>query len=348
MSVAILLFADYVGAEWLVPAQSDISPIVTRTPNGVFEVTNRLNIVVKDPPVSDFIAIVGYPEPCQYYDIEWVTPPPKKLVKTYAESGDRYIRYAKRGIWQDPKLEWIFRVRFYKVKADLSKIEKTFPYNKASRLYRDNTRRKEVRENLKVREFRAAVQSLTERSKGNPLEYAKQAYAYVANNFTAGDIPNGPESMLERAFRSKKSGDCGPVHEIFVELCRAGGVPARVLCCLRPCLDEGRHHVTAEFYLEKWGWIPVDFFGARTSDGGCPENGCFGRYSDHTVAMTRGMRFEVTSDAGRRIVVVFNQGLNHWHWNYGNNHGKPYVTHFFDGVRLKNSTVVSWYPPVPN
>ncbi len=336
LTVAMLLSANYSLADWLKPGKSDISPIVTRTPNGIFEVTNRLSVAIKNPPVSDLLVIVGYPEPCQYYDIEWVKQPPKKYVRTYDESGDRYIRYAQIGTRKDPKLEWIFRVRFYKVAADFSKIDKIYPYDKSSRLYRDNTRRKEVKENLAIRAFRDAVVQLSDQAKGNPLEYVRLAYAYVANNFTTGEIPNGPEPMLERAFRSKKSGDCGPVHEIFVQLCRAGGVPARVLCCLRPCFDEGRHHVTSEFYLEKWGWIPADFFDSRTSEGGCPEKGCFGRYEDHTVAMTRGTRFNVKSDGGERPIVVFNQGVNYWFWNYGGNCGEPYITHLFDGIRQRD------------
>ena len=338
LSQTAILKAKTSGSDWQMPAPKDISPVVTRIPNGVFEVTNRLDIVVKNPPVSDFLAIIGYPEPCQYYDIKWVKPPPRQLVKTYKESGDRYIRFSSTGLRDNPKLEWIFRIRFYSVMVDFSKIDKIYPYDKRSRLYRDNTRIKEAKENLKIKEFKEVVTRLEGEAGGDPLKYARLAYAYVANNFTAGDIPNGPEPMLERAFRSKKSGDCGPVHNIFIQLCRAGGVPARVLCCLRPCLSEGRHHVTSEIYLEKWGWMPVDFFGARTDAGGCPENGSFGKYSDHTVAMTRGTVFQTRSDGGQRPVAVFNQGINYWYWNWNGYCGEPYVTHLFDGVRLSDDS----------
>lgn len=315
-----------------------VSPIVTRTPNGTFIVTNSLSVVIENPPVSDFLAVVGYPETCQYYDIEWIKPPPKKYVRKYEESGDRYICLSETNCRKLPKIETVFRATFYRVVADFSKIDKCYPYNKSSKTYRDNTRPKEARENLKIKAFREVVAELKKESKDNPLDYARLAYAYVANNFKYGEIPNGPEPMLERAFRSKKSGDCGPVHEIFVQLCRAGGVPARTLNCLRPCLDEGRHHVTSEFYLEKWGWIPADFFGARNDEGGCPEKGCFGRYSDHTIAMVRGIHFNVKSAGGKRLVMGFNQGLNWWSWNFNGACGKPHPNHLFDGVRVEEES----------
>lgn len=312
-----------------------VSPIVTRTPNGVFIVTNSLTLVVENPPVTDFLAVVGYPATSQYYDIEWIVPPPRKYVKRFKESNDKYICFTETNCRESQKIETVFKAQFYRVEADFSKINRIYPYNTSSKLYKDNIRPKEMKENLKVKAFKKAVEELKAESKGNPLEYARLAYAYVANNFRSGEIPNGPEPVLERMFRSKRSGDCGPVHELFVQLLRAGGVPARLLCCLRPCLNEGRHHVTSEFYLEKWGWIPVDFFGARNDEGGCPEKGSFGRYNDHTIAMVRGMHFEVNSAGGKRFVMGFNQGINWWYWNYNGDCGMPSPTHLFDGVRIE-------------
>ena len=97
----------------------------------------------------------------------------------------------------------MFKAQFYRVEADFSKINRIYPYNTSSKLYKDNIRPKEMKENLKVKAFKKAVEELKAESKGNPLEYARLAYAYVANNFRSGEIPNGPEPILERMFRSK-------------------------------------------------------------------------------------------------------------------------------------------------
>jgi len=311
-------------------AAVDVSPIVERTPNGVYAVTGIVSVAICDGPCSDFMLNVPYPESSQYQDIEWIERPPMKLIKPYKESGDRRFFFTQENCVRVPEIRRIFKVKFYKIKADFSKIGKLHPYKTSSRLYRDNIRPKEVKENKKNIPWLArSVEVLKRESKGNPLDYARLAYAHVVTNFTYGTPADGPESGLFRTIRDRK-GDCGLLSAVYVALMRAGGVPCRLTACLRPIKGQ-ECHCWAEFYLEQYGWIPVDV----TFDlGTTPSYRHFGYYDDKTIVMTRGNNFEVKSAGGKKFPMSFCQGLCYWFWNYNGNKGRPEITDLFEGVKL--------------
>jgi len=59
----------------------------------------------------------------------------------------------------------------------------------------------------------------------------------------------------------KRLGDCSEYSYLFVALCRAAGIPARIQAGFafhseNEVLEDG--HMWAEYYLENYGWVPVD------------------------------------------------------------------------------------------
>ena len=310
-------------------AAVDISPIVERIPNGVYVVTGVVSVAISDGPCSDFMLNVPCPESSQYQDIEWLEQPPIKLIKSYKESGDRRFFFTQTNCSEVPEIKRVFKVRFYKIKTDFSKIKQLHPYKKSSRLYRDNVRAKEVRENLKIPWLAQSVEVLKRQSAGNPLDYARLAYAHVVTNFTYDTADTGPITGLVGTIRERK-GDCGRLSAVFVALLRAGDVPCRMTACLRPIKGQ-ECHCWSEFYLEGYGWIPVDV----TFDlGRTPSYRHFGYYADKTVVMTRGNNFEVCSAGGKKFPMSFCQGYCFWYWNYNGRKGKPVISSLFEGTKL--------------
>ncbi len=53
----------------------------------------------------------------------------------------------------------------------------------------------------------------------------------------------------------KGGGDCGNLFTVFITLLRMKGIPARHIVGFRP---DNSLHVWSDFYLENYGWIPVD------------------------------------------------------------------------------------------
>jgi len=89
-------------------------------------------------------------------------------------------------------------------------------------------------------------------------EKAVQIYNFVYRHmhYEEQDEERGALWALENGV-----GDCSEYSYLFVALCRAAGIPARIQAGFtfhRPSetLEDG--HMWAEYYLENYGWIPVD------------------------------------------------------------------------------------------
>ena len=85
-------------------------------------------------------------------------------------------------------------------------------------------------------------------------EQARLLFTWVRDNIK---YKHPPRTWGNIAALQAKSGDCGSSSFLFVSLCRALGIPSRVLFG-RIANNEGKStpHAWAEFYIG--GWIPVD------------------------------------------------------------------------------------------
>jgi transglutaminase-like putative cysteine protease len=118
-------------------------------------------------------------------------------------------------------------------------------------LYRYYTRTQEFME-LTPEVIRLAKQIVG--NEKNPYFMAKAIYAWCVNNISYKYPPNrGIRYCLPR-----RTGDCGSYSLIFVSLCRAVGIPARVANGHWCCKAKLNYHVWPEFYLPNYGWIPAD------------------------------------------------------------------------------------------
>ena len=137
--------------------------------------------------------------------------------------------------------------------------EKVLPYDKDSSLYRQYTR---SHANIAVTsEMRKTANRIVGRET-NPYLAAQKIYRYIVDNIPYSFAPHLtlqalgiPESVfvLEHGH-----GDCGSQAMFFSALCRSLGIPARSSGGFQIVPGWAGTHFWTEFYLEGYGWIPVD------------------------------------------------------------------------------------------
>lgn len=119
-----------------------------------------------------------------------------------------------------------------------------------------------------IREIRATEPA-------NDWEYVEKLYDWVRENI---EYRNGKLRSTKEALK-EKWGDCEEMTGIFVALCRASGIPARVVWIPEHCYPE--------FYLEESPgegyWFPCQVAGERQ----------FGEMNDYRPILQKGDRFKV-------------------------------------------------------
>lgn len=145
-----------------------------------------------------------------------------------------------------------FAVKF-EVNSSLSK-----PYDTKSSIYKEYTRPEKYVESDNPSIISAAENIVSGISKDDYHAMAQAIYEFVINYLTYSLQPKERGALW--ALENKK-GDCSEYSYLFVALCRAVGIPARVQAgfAFSSYHDETENgHMWAEYYLEGYGWIPVD------------------------------------------------------------------------------------------
>ncbi|OWZ84958.1 stalk domain-containing protein [Natranaerobius trueperi] len=127
------------------------------------------------------------------------------------------------------------------------------PYDRESEFYKLYTSSDEVSQsdNETIEELASEV---VEGAQG-PIEKASKIFDWVKDYLEY--VPPGNVGALE-AYETGK-GVCADYSDLFVALARAEGIPARRLSgyyISGP--EDGQYHAWAEFYVEGYGWVPVE------------------------------------------------------------------------------------------
>lgn len=123
----------------------------------------------------------------------------------------------------------------------------------------------------------------------NPYIKAKLIYNWVVNHM---DYQYPPPNRSWRAITglSTGRGDCAVYSFLFSALCRATGIPARALAGHVIFMNDYiSMHFWAEFYLPKYGWIPIDAnYGDVQVEGFKPKDFYFGNMDNRHIAFSKG------------------------------------------------------------
>lgn len=130
----------------------------------------------------------------------------------------------------------------------------------------------------------AALSEQTTRGKETPLEKARAIYDYVVSTMKYDKSGDGWGRGDAIYACNARQGNCTDFHALFIGMMRVAGIPARFEIGFSLPADnaEGEipgYHCWAQFYVEPYGWIPVDaseawkdpskrdyFFGAHDED----------------------------------------------------------------------------------
>lgn len=139
----------------------------------------------------------------------------------------------------------------------------------------------------------------------NVLEYARNCYEHVASNFK---YIKGSWRTLSQIL-DLKGGECGDFSTLVVNLLRYKGIPSRHNICIRH--DEVGYHVWVDFYLEGYGWIPLD----ATYKHDNPSGDYFGNYDGKCIVLAQDIQYDLTDKITDTLFM--NQVCAYWYWYNG-------------------------------
>ncbi|MBS7632923.1 hypothetical protein KEJ15_04785 [Candidatus Bathyarchaeota archaeon] len=197
-------------------------------------------------------------ETARYYVFLSDISAPRKYDELLNDSYGNLYAYWKDlvvDVGEDITVELCYKVLSYGVKyiVDPNRVGS---YKPESNFYKNFTQPEALIESDNP-EIVSKAQSITGNAV-NPHEKASLIYNYVVKHlsYARQEEENGALWALRN-----EVGDCSEFSYLFVALCRAAGIPSRiktgfVFHSAPEVLEDG--HMWAEYYLENYGWVPVD------------------------------------------------------------------------------------------
>lgn len=240
-------------------------------------------------------------------------------------SDDAYIRWTLTDLTQKPTTEiyYDFDVTLHAINFDFSKIEIIYPYDTTSENYSWYVGQSGAYVDPNNPEIQRIGGAIWWQS-SDILDYARRCYEYVAANYKYINPFTGLHTLKD--ILEAGGGDCGNLSSIFISLLRYKKIPARHIVTVRP---DGVYHVWSDFYLEKYGWVPVDVT-FKNSD---PKGDYFGKFDGNGIVMTKEVWIPIDKGNGQTYYSDILQGYNMWIWS---NQGSPiHSSHKLTSIQLQ-------------
>jgi hypothetical protein len=187
------------------------------------------------------------------------------------------------------------------------------PYNTSDPLYKQYTApERYIESNDPQIKAKAAELAAGET---NPLLLARKFYDYIIDNTTyklGGKGLQGAKFLLTNA-----KGECGDYSSFFIALSRASGIPARPVVGYWALSGLEQTHVWAEFYLEGYGWIPVDATIGQSQHN--KRDFYFGNMDNRRVILNKGFNITLLPLTPDGYIAPFLQVPAWFYWGSGAN-----------------------------
>lgn len=237
-----------------------------------------------------------------YYDGELLNIP---------ETDDKYLRFTllQTDIQNQSNIFNVFYefdIILNSINFDFNQITQIYPYNTSSNnyiWYTGSSGEFVVPTNSTIQTVGNNIWSQS----SDIVDYAERCYEYVATNYDYLNPNTGLHPLSE--ILSAGGGDCGNLSSIYISLLRYKNIPSRHVVTIRP---DGYYHVWADFYLENYGWIPVDV----TYKQGNPSGDYFGKYDGNGIVVTKEVWLYLQRDVSYSYYADLLQNYHWWYW-YG-------------------------------
>jgi hypothetical protein len=175
-----------------------------------------------------------------------------KPLRVFDQNGNRYAEF----VFYKPEKEINIDIS---IKAELIKYDLVTAKRKRKT---NHTLEAEHAEFLKSEKYvekdHQEIQQIAQNIEGQTEEeIVKKIYNYVIEHLDYSKHGKGQWGAVKALKEGK--GDCSEYSDLFVALCRAKNIPARVItgCTVRFDSDSPKHN-WAEVYMQDYGWVPFD------------------------------------------------------------------------------------------
>lgn len=272
-----------------------------------YDIKNSLVIRNHDCTLTRLCAVMPVPESNIYQDIEQFCTTDGELCRA-ANNDNRYLRAVRTGTLPAPGDSLVIAERFsatlYPMRIDMSQFTTIYPYDTTTELYRRYTSPIGSYVDITHPDIVRTADSLWNRAAANPLEYARLCYEHVAARFGYLNPDTGIHTIAETM--AAGGGDCGNLSAVYASLLRCKGVPARLVVTVRP---DGTHHVWNDFFLERYGWVPVDV----TMKHDHPDGDFFGYCAGDGIVMSFDLCSELSADGLTPFTADLLQTFFYWY-----------------------------------
>ncbi len=195
--------------------------------------------------LSTFFLPKNLPNKQRIINIDYSRPPHH----IFEEGDNQYIEF----IFDKPRENFVLKMhldielhRYDLARATFNQLESKSPMA-------DKYLRNELflrRKNKRIKEIADTI------SGGSQLEIVQNIYDFVVNHLEYNDDVR--ENLGSIKALKKGYGDCTEYSDLFVTLCRAKEIPARVVAGCVAELSLNANHHWSEVFLEGMGWVPFD------------------------------------------------------------------------------------------
>jgi hypothetical protein len=290
---------------------TEIDPFIEVTSQTSYHITNSVVVDNTDMTLSKLIVMIPLPQTNNYQIVSNMTHA-GATVLGIPETDDIYARWTNTGLaLPSPGESWTFTTEFditlNALHVNLDQITTIYPYNTASDIYQWYTGSSGVY----VDPDNATIQAIGDviwAQSTDILDYAERCYNFVATAYSYLNPNTGLHPVA--TLLAWGGGDCGNLSSIYISLLRYKDIPSRHIVTIRP---NNTYHVWADFYMEGYGWIPVDV----TYKMSYPSDDFFGEYDGNGIVVVKEVYVLLEREAGDTYNSVLLQGFDWWLWGSG-------------------------------